>query len=400
MALIAATLTLWTPQTVFPQVPVIAELGRLPAAIEWIALAAMLLALTVVLLVPPRSNFWRQGLGVFAAMLVLLMLIDQHRCQPWAYEFVLIALVLANARSDAALMLLRWLAIGIYVWSAWSKCDVTFTATLGQQFLNALLHWADFNDWPETPRRVLASLFPVGELALALLLAIPKCRSWGLGASVLLHLMLLAALGPSGLQHKPGVLLWNVWFIVQNVLLFWPASAAPANCEPPSKDEPLPAAALYVVAVALMWPVVEAWQYCDHWPAWSVYAPRVERTSLFVHRGERDQLPLALHPFLEPSSDDANWLRLRLDLWSLAMLDAPLYPQNRFQVAVAEAVARQYGLTRARIVRYGSADRLTGDRSHDTADGLGQLAAAANDYLLGAHAVRKLRFDPPKSAVE
>jgi hypothetical protein len=392
MALIASTFTLWTPQALFPQAPAVEALGQLPEAIDWIALVAMVLALAAVLLVPQQNNLWRQGLVVFVVALTLLILIDQHRFQPWAYEFLLIALVLANARSDAALTLLRWLVIGIYVWSAWSKCDVTFTVTLGQQFLNALLGWAGFDEWPETARRVFASLFPVGELAVAVLLAIPRSRKWGLGASVALHLLLLAALGPLGLQHKPGVLLWNVWFIVQNVLLFWPVEAAAVDEKQLPKDGSLPAAALYVVAVAVVWPVVETWQYCDHWPAWSVYAPRVERTSFFVHRSEQGQLPESLHAFLEPSSDDANWLRLRLDHWSLEMLDTPLYPQNRLQIAVAEAVARQYGLTQARAVRYSTADRLTRERSHKTADGLGQLADAVNDYVLGARAVRKLRF--------
>jgi hypothetical protein len=393
MALVASTFALWTPQTLFPQVPGIAALGRLPGAIDWIGLAAMLLALAVVLFVPQRSNLWRQGLVAFVAALVLMTLIDQHRFQPWAYEFGLIALILANSKSNAALVLLRWLVIGVYVWSAWSKCDVSFTVTLGQQFLNALLGWAGFNDWSETLRRVLASLFPVGELAVALLLAIPRFRSWGLGVSVTLHLLLLVALGPLGLQHRPSVLLWNVWFIVQNVLLFWPVAAMPSDERQQPRDESLPAAALYVVVVALVWPAVEAWQYCDHWPAWSVYAPRVERTSMFVHLGEEQQLPAALRGFLEPSSDDANWLRLRLDRWSLEMLDAPLYPQNRFQIAVAEAVARQYGLTQARAIRYGTADRLTRDRSYIASDGLGQLGAAVNDYVLGARAVRKLHFD-------
>lgn len=392
LALIASTYLLWTPQTVFPQVPVIAELGLLPGAVDWVSLALMVMALGVVLVVPQRRQLWRQGLILFVVALVVSMAIDQHRFQPWAFEFLLIALVLINARAEAAFRLLRWLVVGIYAWSAWSKCDVTFTVTLGQQFLHALLGWAGFEDWPETARRVLASLFPVGELAVALLLAIPRCRRWGLAASIVLHLLLLVALGPLGLNHGPSVLLWNSWFIVQNVLLFWPVAAEPVDESKPPRVESLPAAALVVVTAALVWPVFEAWQFCDHWPAWSVYAPRVERTSFFVHRGEQDKLPPALQPFLEPSADDANWLRLRLDRWSIRLLNAPLYPQNRFQIACVEAVTRQYGLTQARAIRYSTADRLTGKRSHQLTGGLGQLAATPNDYLLGARSVRELQL--------
>ena len=35
----------------------------------------------------------------------------------------------------------------------------------------------------------------------------------------MLHGLLLVILGPWGLDHKPGVLLWNAYFIVQDVLL-------------------------------------------------------------------------------------------------------------------------------------------------------------------------------------
>lgn len=393
LALVAATWKLWTPQQEYPQVPALAELGKLPGIIDWIALGGMLLALLTVLAAPAKSIVWRQALGVFVVSMGLLMAIDQHRFQPWAYQFLIIALVLATAKPAAALALLRWLAIGIYVWSAWSKCDLTFTHNLGQQFLNAVLGWAGFENWPRLVRVVLASLFPVGELVVAVLLCVPRWWPKAVWASVALHALLLLVLGPLGLHHKPGVLLWNVYFIAQNLLLFRAVAPVEIREDEMPHDEPIAATALYVVVGALVWPVVETWNYCDHWPAWSVYAPRVERTSCFIHRTEQERLPESLRAFLEPATDDDNWLLVRLDNWSLATLQTPVYPQNRFQLAAASAVIRQYGITRFRVILYSTADRWTGDRTDVTLASLNELDSAVRDFVLGCRTVRLLELD-------
>ena len=174
LALLVATWKLWTPQTAFPQVPAIAELGKLPVVVDWVLFGGMLLALVSVLGSSSKSTLWQHGLVGLVIAAVFSMAIDQHRFQPWAYQFVVIAMVLATATPVAAFKLLRWLTIGIYVWSAWSKCDVTFTRTLGQQFLNALFGWANFESWPQLLRLALASLFPVAEFAVAFLLCFPR----------------------------------------------------------------------------------------------------------------------------------------------------------------------------------------------------------------------------------
>lgn len=400
LALLAATWKLWTPQHAFPQVPVLAELGKLPDVIDWIALGGTLLALVTVLVAPARSVLWRQGLVVFVVATALLMAIDQHRFQPWAYQFLIVAVVLATATPRAAFALLRWLTIGIYLWSAWSKCDMTFTHNLGQQFLNSVFSWAGFETWPKLLRLVLASLFPTFEVLVAVLLCFPRWWPKAVWASVVLHLVLLLVLGPFGLQHKPGVLLWNIYFIAQNLILFRAASPVVVRDDELPHDEPIAAAALYVVAGALIWPLVETWNYCDHWPAWSVYAPRVERTSFFVHRSEKDRLPAELQTFLEQATDDENWYLVRLDRWSLELLDTPLYPQNRFQVAGAAGVIHQFGLIRFRIVWFGTADRWTGKRVSNTLASLNELEAAAKAYVLGCRTVRPLVFTPDKTKTE
>lgn len=60
------------------------------------------------------------GLVLFATALSVLILIDQHRLQPWAWQLLLMSCVFAT-RSANATRLLMLLTISVYFWSAVSK---------------------------------------------------------------------------------------------------------------------------------------------------------------------------------------------------------------------------------------------------------------------------------------
>jgi hypothetical protein len=378
------TWRLWTPTPAFPQVPVFEPLGILPSVMDWVLLGVILVSLLTIGLIP-GYRVRQQALVLFATALVISMLINQHRFQPWAYQSLLVAVVLRYAADATATKLLRWLIISIYVWSAWSKCDFTFVHNLGQHLLQALLGWCGYHAWPEQVRLFLAACIPLAEAAVALGLCMPKSRRTFVIISIVLHVILIAALGPFGLQHKPGVLIWNLYYIAQNWLLF----GGPQNLETSSETPKRALLPCVAIVGALFWPLFEVWSYCDHWPAWSVYAPRVERTLVFVPEGEREKLSTELQSYLEPVRDDPFWLQLRLDRWSLDATDAPLYPQNRFQLAVAASVASKLGISQMRTVRLSSANRLDGQRQSETFSGIGQLKHAIRDYLIGTAVPRE-----------
>src|SRR5690606_33293969 len=85
--------------------------------------------------------------------------------------------------------------------------------------LTNALGW-DLAAAPPAVRRTAVALLPVGEIALFGGLLLPKTRRAAKWVSVGMHLALLGILGPWGLGDKPGVLIWNVYFIAQNLLLF------------------------------------------------------------------------------------------------------------------------------------------------------------------------------------
>jgi hypothetical protein len=394
LALIAVTWRLWTPQDEFPQVPLVVWAGWMPEALQWSTLAIVVISLVAI----AAGNQGRSPYLVFAACVALLVLIDQHRLQPWAFQFALFAVVLAAMPPPRAFVLLRWLTVSIYLWSAVAKLDATFVNTLGQQFLAALVGLGGISSetWSAGARTWGALAFPLGEIIVGIGLALPLDRSAMLRRIVLalvvaMHAALILLLSPLGLAHQPAVLLWNGWFIVQAVLLFgFPAPqderAAPSVVGPPSHwvAELAEVAVEMLVLVVMLLPVLNLADRYDHWLAWGLYAPRNSRALLFVPRDHVATFAPKYRKYLHPQRNE-DWVQWRLDNWSLDSLAVPLYPQDRFQLGVAEAViAEQHLEGRFRIVLESPADRWTGRRKQQTITDLRALHQVQDSFYFNA----------------
>ena len=435
LALIGATWRLWTASTDFPRIPWFSWLCGVPNWCDLVALAGLVAGLVLVLVLAPwRDRFATPKVRIaISAILAIsggtLLLLDQHRLQPWAYQFAWIIFVLATAPAGRAFMLIRLLTIGIYFWSAISKFDATFLATTGPDLLRGLWHTLALDphllDGNAAAR--LAWGLPLGELAVACLLAIRWTRRFGLLASIVMHGLLLVVLGPWGLDHQPGVLLWNLYLIGQNLLLFgprsepaaggdrhWPAffisrnalaSGSSRNCRKPwaSAHRLMRRGARLMnnrgrglieiaVALALLLPILEPFGWFDHWPAWAVYAPGAERVTLLVDSAAAERLPESIQAHLGPPQWPHGRQVVRTDLWSLRAVSAPIYPQGRFRAAVALAIIEKYQLdVAATLIVASRADRLTGQRTVRTFHGAEAITRHAASYWVNTCASGGLR---------
>ncbi len=411
LAMLLATWRLWTPQAIFPRVPLLQTLAALPAALDWLLLGLAVAGLAVAIF-SSSARVWPAALRTFAGACLGLILLDQHRLQPWAWQAVLVALALANCPPPRALALVRLLTLSIYLYSGWSKLDYEFLHTLGQQFIAVPLRIVGANpaDWPDAWRLAAAGMLPLAEIALAGAFCFRRLWTAALAGSIVLHGLLLVVLGPWGLNHSAAVLLWNAYFIVQNLLLFSggttqssaigaaeSARAAGAPIEPGSGRLANRATQALLVAAMLL-PILEPWGLWDAWPSWSLYAPNCERTTVLVQRSATGALG-SLEAFVESGAEDEAWARLRIDRWSLAALGAPLYPQNRFQLGVAEALAASPGWARrVRAIELGRADRFSGERAHRDLVGLSEISSAADPFYFNARPDHRFQLAPADAA--
>jgi hypothetical protein len=198
--------------------------------------------------------------------------------------------------------------------------------------------------------------------------------------------LLLLALSPWGADNKPGVLIWNVYFIAQNVILFGVAGEATtvaAISEPKAFVSGLRWAVRATVLFVVLFPLTAPFGLCDVWPAWAVYATGPERLRMFIDAADRDKLSPATKEFVQPPRFEDNRCLVRIDRLSLDGCGAPIYPQNRFRLGVVLAIADSLSVGEQVFVEVdGPADRFTGQRTTRQLQGRSAVVAELERYWL------------------
>ena len=394
LALIAATWRLWIPQSVFPQIPLFSILCSAPAWCDWICLGCLLTGLAVL------AAGSSAHLNSFGCILVLVSIptfvsLDQHRLQPWAYQLAILAAIWLLCRVKSRLEWMRWLQVSIYCYSALGKIDFEFIHTVGQQMLGALTKIAGQNasDINATLRLVLVSAFPTTELAIAIGLILPKTRRVAGVLAICLHLILMVILGPLGLNHRLGVLIWNALFGIQAYYLFVVKRIETTNDTEQQHATQVANGLDWsrqmlcggLIAIVILLPCTERFGIWDHWPSWALYAPHSSRVSLEVAAPSVHRLPaelVALMNYPTPEAKDMLvWIKVPIDTWSLQSLNTPIYPQARFQLGVAQHIASIVDSEfQVRVTILGTANRFTGLRQSKVVESTDEIVKAGDHY--------------------
>lgn len=386
LCLLVATWPLWSLTSDFPAVPAFEFLCSTPGWVDRLLLYGLVGGLvihcvaSVKLHLAARVLILTCGLGLLA--------LDQHRWQPWIYQLLIFMIIAGMRDFRLKLSLLQWLLISVYFYSAIGKFDYEFLHTVGQDFLGVLYSWFGM-EGPRAgkPHVMMAALLPLGELAIAGLLAVRTTRRLGGFVASLFHLGLIMVLGPFGLQHSTGVLLWNLQFAGQAILLFsWPQAGQVSDAEPTPETahRGWPSGCITAfVGIVMLLPAVERVGLWDHWPSWALYAPHASRTEVWVAATRLDRLPDSLQSTIVTQNREQIWVPIPIEAWSLQETRAPIYPQARFQLGVATALAENVQSEFAIGARIeGPAGRWDGEREIVEVEGLRQIKAAGQEFWL------------------
>jgi len=384
-ALIVATWTLWSGRREFPAVPLLTL--SLPGSVF---AASLLLAATLIIAI---SHFTlrlakRQRLWCFLALLpaIYLVLADQHRLQAWHWLFMLSLTVRLLLPDRELLPALRHVIITVYVCSALSRLTPlpaeTITGVIVRQLLNMTgLKALGADDASFT---LLCHGMTAGEFLVGVLLLCKATRTVGCVAAMLLHSGLLIALGPFGLNHHWGVLLWNLCFLCVVPALFLANNQKPA-------ESPATFSRRYRNLVASVWifPLSGLIGIADNWPSWQLYSSRPESWILLVHEADRGMLPPIMASSIGEPAPLSNWCPVKLDRWSLEQTSSPMYPEDRFQLAIVEWLLNQCKPEIQFAVQISSPARpFWWRRESRTISSLEELAIEQRRYILGATAVQ------------
>lgn len=404
LVLILSTYPLWfapaNPQMLL-SVPLISPVIAMPSYAPILPSAALLAGLIIAIASTKEKQF-RVGWAIVAGSLITSFLLDQHRLQPWAYQSFFYSLIFATMNPNVGRKWIMPLAASIYVYSAAGKFDFQFQHTVGQDLLGMmtrLLGGLPFNLEADTATRITL-LFPTVELLAGIGLYLPKTRRFSSVILVLMHLSLLILLGPWGLNHSRGVLLWNLMLITQAYFLFWVRpSKEPISREPVKADQTwlqsspgsMRTMATWcvklIVLLAIFCPMLERSGYWDHWTSWSLYSPHTSRAEIELHRSVSSKLHPELLACLEEDEDNDGWQKLSLESLSLRNRFVPIYPQARYQLAIANQICFSNELeSEVRVKLKGVADRWTGERSESRLIGKRQIEDACKRFWLHTEA--------------
>jgi hypothetical protein len=437
LILVASTWRLWFAASDFPAAPLFSFLTSVPRSADQVITSVLIVSLLAGACISvgrlTRGSLPSSCLRierccdvVFIVSATCLVLLNQHCLQPWMYHFLILTPLLWQcgswsrgvpkeisgenteellsrqhaAQEQCARTLIFWFTASIYIWSAWSKLDASFIQSHGQKFVSAILDAAGVSTqfWSDRMWQIAAATLPIGELFVGVGLLFRRTRTFALLASLLMHLLLMVAVGPWGLDHRPGVLLWNGFFIVQNVILLLnsPSAGITAGLSGSAVQiwnhtggkTGIGTRGRFVLMVTLgatLFPALRFIGCCDTWPAWAVYASSPARVLVQVRDDSVAQLPESLQQYIEPRKINDGWSWLRIDLWSLNATDTPIYPEDRFQLAVARSVARDFNLRNGiRIIHEEESDRWTAERKRSDNLGDAELSDFAGRFLLNS----------------
>ena len=195
--------------------------------IDSIVFVALIVLLIAVGIAPRRELL----IAVFA-LLALVALQDQSRWQPWFYQYVVMLLAIALAgseRQSAALNTCYLIVSATYIWSGLAK--------LNPNFMGSTFPWLVGPFVGELPApsqsfvRHLAFVVPFLECATGVGLLIRRFRPAALFCAIAMHVFILIAIGPLGLNFNTVVWPWNLAMIAFLLILFFrPTSELSSFC--------------------------------------------------------------------------------------------------------------------------------------------------------------------------
>ncbi|WP_160149679.1 MauE/DoxX family redox-associated membrane protein [Roseiconus lacunae] len=389
LGLIGVTYPLWIPSeltlTTFPSIGLV----KLPTQAQVLSslVGALFVLIGLVCNALRPGTDWRWGLVSLG--FGLLVIVDQHRLQPWCYQAIVYGCLLASLPWREAR---RWVSVitaSIYLYSAAGKLDYQFVHTVGREIVSQPLGL--FLDNPAAHATQLAVMLPISELMIGAMLLVPFTRRVGGIAAMVMHATLFVLLGPWALNHSFGVLGWNLVLAFQAWLLFVksPGQGSASSTNPAPDQTPagfvwksIPYGTRVFACLILVAPITERVGIWDHWTSWSLYSPHTSRAIIEVHQSALQKLPASVRDHLQDTEGD-QWYRLKLEPWSFESRLVPIYPQARYQLAIADVLAATYELQQAiRVELRSTSDRWTGKRQSTYLIGTSEVGKARAEYWL------------------
>lgn len=332
---------LWLHSRMYPLTPAIAALPPIPHPIDILIFVGLfLLLLAAIVSSKPQKYMWS-----FLGLIGLLCLMDQSRWQPWVfqYSFILVALGLFSWDSNDVqgqkntLNALRIIIFGTYLYSGLQKINISFAAGVFPWLVEPVT-----NLLPQS-QLLLASIIALGffapfiQIGFALGLLTKKFRNLALTLAIIMHVFILAMIGPLGHDWNSVVWPWTTAMIFFDLLLF------AGTCEFTLRDI-FWGDSIYQKVLLVMFLIMPLLSFFNAWDSYmsaALYSGNTNRGIIYIDGEIKPALPasIATYVYRVSTSTDA----LSIDEWSIGELKVPPYPEDRIYKNIARYICTWTG---------------------------------------------------------
>lgn len=364
----------WSLSRELAPVPFFDALPKLgPALSAALAIAVMLLAAATPFAVFARSRLVAAAPPLLATAIgACLMLHDALRAQPWFFLYLLVLWLVGSAAATRAgpIALRRGLLLvlaAVYVYSGAHKFSATFVTDTFPALVDPIASALHLPRWLVTAG---AWSVPPGEVAIGILLLIPRLRRAGLFGAAAMHAGILLCLGPLGRDENAVVWPWNLAMVGMLAVVAWPRTQSDP---PPHSRVRAPRGFAIATAPALLLAcVMPALGLLGAWPlylSWALYAGREPQLSIGLTESAFAALPESVQRWRRPIDAAPLVHAVVLADWISEQSQARPFPEmwysravaHQLLAALAKARAGQ-GLEGVLVVEHGVPDRITGTR--------------------------------------
>ena len=382
LALLAGILLspkLWLSSRDFPVTPLAELFPELDSPLDALVLAVLIAALVLTVIArPPRPFLW-----LIVVTLVLMVLLDQTRLQPWVYQYLFMfgALALIAGRgndpdSDTALRTVRLILAATYVWSGAQKLNVSFADEIFPWFAEPFVDVLPFISTGDLPTW-LGVLAAVVEIGLGAGLLWSRTRRLAVAGLILMHVLILISL----VSHNWNSVIWpwNVAMPLFLVVLFWGTGGwhgraqggqwrtrihirrlgAQLFGEGMARGQ----RALYL-SVVVLFAALPLLSFFGGWESFlssSLYSGNIQRATIIVDGEVAKLLPTDVQDELRPAPEGRA--SLSISDWALSDLNVPPYPEPRVFRMIAERVCGYAdGVGRVELIIVDTPGVFSGDR--------------------------------------
>jgi hypothetical protein len=335
----------WLADRLFPLVPPFNFLEA-PSAIHTILFSLSLLTLAVLLVLPTNKIL----LASIIVIEILSCSLDQNRWQPWEYQYIIIMLILIiNYKNKKnAVSIISFLLISVYFYSGISKLNPEFSLYIRHLILHANIFHESTSMAFEWLAFHLGYLLGSIEILLSIGLVFRQSRKIAASFLIVMHLLILAAFGPFGLNYDKIIWPWNIAMIGILYLLFIHNSPVTLF----SKSIKQGWNKLILVLFGIL-PALNFIGYWDFYLSSSLFSSRTPDMFICInYEGSGKEL----QPFFSKEKYqfrcDSNSHLLNISAWSFQEMQVPVYPEFRIYQSIKKQLTERYPDMKATFIMY------------------------------------------------